>query len=54
VSLVVGQDLDSALLHHTDARVGGPQIDTDDCKAISSCNSRSQMVVGLTSAIVFL
>lgn len=30
VALVVHQDLDLSILHHTDTRVGRSQIDTDD------------------------
>lgn len=30
MSLVVGDDFDFSILHHTDAGVCGSQIDTDD------------------------
>ncbi len=33
MSLVINENLDFALLHHTDAGVRGSKIDTDNCIA---------------------
>jgi aminopeptidase-like protein len=34
VTLIVDKNFDFALLHHTDARVGGSQIDTNNCSKL--------------------
>ena len=58
MSLVIHENLDFALLHHTNTRVGGSEINTDDCRrAISICSrvsSALQMPGRLTSAIALL
>ncbi len=58
VSLVVDEDLNLPVLHNTDARVGGPQINTDNCCGQLSAKLRQALLGrrdgGRTSAIAFL